>query len=118
MNAEPEFLSANTIMSDDVVNPEGESLGKIENLVIDLEKGQVAYGVLSFGGFLGLGDKLFVIPWPALKFDPEHERFICHLSRELLEEMPGIERDAWEKYAPNRDRVEDVYNRYGYKLYW
>ncbi|MCO5381646.1 MAG: PRC-barrel domain-containing protein [Methanosarcina barkeri] len=59
----PQFLSASTIKGDKVVNRAGEDLGKIEELMIDLEDGRVAYAVLSFGGFLGMGNKLFAIPW-------------------------------------------------------
>lgn len=59
-----QVLSATILMGDDVVNPRGEDLGKIEELIIDFgEGGRVAYAVLSFGGFLGMGDKLFAIPW-------------------------------------------------------
>ena len=61
----PDFLSTDSIKGDKVVNPAGEDLGKIEELMIDLENGRVAYAVLSFGGFLGMGDKLFAIPWRA-----------------------------------------------------
>ena len=61
----PDFLSASTIKGDKVVNRAGEDLGKIEELMIDLQDGRVAYAVLSFGGFLGMGDKLFAIPWKA-----------------------------------------------------
>src|SRR5262245_25714035 len=50
-----------------VINPVGEDLGKIEDIVIDMDSRQIAYAVLSFGGFLGFGDKLFAIPWEALK---------------------------------------------------
>jgi hypothetical protein len=54
-----------------VINPQGKSLGKIEEIMLDAAPGRIAYAVLSFGGFLGLGDKLFAVPWNALNFDPE-----------------------------------------------
>ena len=60
-------LAADTLTGDRVVNRQKEDLGVIEHLMIDVEKGRVAYAVLSFGGFLGVGDKLFAIPgapWP------------------------------------------------------
>ena len=60
------FLSANTLKGDQVVNRAGEDLGQIEDFMIDLENGRIAYAVLSFGGFLGMGDKLFAIPWKLL----------------------------------------------------
>ena len=64
------ILAADTLTGDAVVNREKEDLGKIEHLMIDVETGRVAYAVLSFGGFLGIGDKLFAIPWSALAIAP------------------------------------------------
>ena len=62
-------LAADTLTGDKVVNRQKEDLGTIEHLMIDVEKGRIAYAVLSFGGFLGMGDKLFAIPWSALAVD-------------------------------------------------
>jgi sporulation protein YlmC with PRC-barrel domain len=59
----PLFLTARTINGDKVINTAKEHLGKIEDLIIDLENGRIAYAVLSFGGFLDLRNKLFGIPW-------------------------------------------------------
>jgi sporulation protein YlmC with PRC-barrel domain len=61
----PRVLSASTLEGDKVTNAEGENLGEVKELMIDLESGRVAYAVLEFGGFLGLGDKLFAVPWEA-----------------------------------------------------
>src|SRR5664279_2474815 len=52
-----------------VVTPAGEKLGVIEGIMLDIQSGRIAYAVLSFGGFLGIGDKLFAIPWTALTLD-------------------------------------------------
>ena len=62
----PDFLSADSIKKDKVINEAGDNIGKIEELMIDLDNRRVAYAVLSFGGFMGMGDKLFAIPWQAL----------------------------------------------------
>ena len=72
----PRVLSASTINGDAVVNSNGDKLGQIEELMIDLDNGRVAYAVLSFGGFLGIGDKLFAIPFEALQLDTENHRFV------------------------------------------
>ncbi|HWR25020.1 MAG TPA: PRC-barrel domain-containing protein [Methanosarcina sp.] len=69
----PEFLSASTIKGDKVVNTAGEDLGRIEELIVDLENNKIAYAVLSFGGFLGIADKLFAIPMQALKLSTHCE---------------------------------------------
>jgi sporulation protein YlmC with PRC-barrel domain len=68
MNQHPRVLSASEIIGNKVVNREGEQLGNIKDLMIDLDDAQIACAVLSFGGLLGLGDKLFAIPLEALTF--------------------------------------------------
>ncbi len=114
----PEFLSATTIMSDRVRNPAGEDLGTIEELMIDLEAGRIAYAVLSFGGFLGVGDKLFAVPWAALALNAEEHYFTLDVSREMLEEAPGFDREDWPSYVPNHEWAAKIYEYYGYSLYW
>ncbi|MGH9398305.1 MAG: PRC-barrel domain-containing protein [Terriglobia bacterium] len=88
-------LAASTLTGDKVVNLQKEDLGKIEDLMIDLESGRIAYAVLSFGGFLGLGDKLFAIPWSALKIDTVEKQFILNVNKELLKQAPGFAKDHW-----------------------
>ena len=70
----PSVLSASTIIHTSVENAAGESLGRIEELMVDLNSGRIAYAVLSFGGFLGMGDKFFAIPFEALTFDSVEEK--------------------------------------------
>ena len=77
-------LSASTLSSDDVYNPKGDKLGSIKELMLDIENGKVCYVVLSFGGFLSLGEKLFAVPWSALKVDTENKRFVMDTD-EVLE---------------------------------
>jgi sporulation protein YlmC with PRC-barrel domain len=79
---QPYSLSASTITGDDVRNPNGDKLGHIEEIVIDLEDGRVNYAVLSSGGFLGLGDKLFAIPWDMIHVDTERKEVVIDLSKE------------------------------------
>ena len=86
----PKVMAADTLEGDDVVNHAGEKLGKLEHVMIDVPTGRVAYGVLSFGGFLGMGDKLFAIPWHALRLDPSNHRFILDVDKETLKHAPGI----------------------------
>ncbi|MFP4345910.1 MAG: PRC-barrel domain-containing protein [Anaerolineales bacterium] len=113
----PRVLSASTMIGDDVKNPQGEDLGKLEELMIDLDQGQISYAVLSFGGFLGLGDKLFAIPWGALTLDTVDECFVLDVDRETLEEAPGFDKDNWPE-SPTREWITEVYTYYGYTPYW
>ena len=69
----PEVMDANTLIGDSVVNDSGENLGKIEAIMLDVSAGKIAYAVLSFGGFLGMGNKLFAIPWSAFTLDTDQE---------------------------------------------
>ena len=104
-------------MGDKVVNPEEEDLGELEALMIDLETGHIAYAVLSFGGFMGVGDKLFAIPWEAITVDEAEERLILDIDKETLEDAPGFDKDDWP-VAPDREYVSQVYDYYDYEPYW
>ena len=88
-------LSASTLKGDKVVNHQGEDLGKIEELMVDLDHGRIAYAVLSFGGFLGMGDKLFAIPWQAFSVDTVQKRLILNAKKELLEKATGFDKSNW-----------------------
>jgi sporulation protein YlmC with PRC-barrel domain len=112
-------LSASTLIGDKVYNPDGEELGKVEELMVDLEQGHIAYAVLSFGGFLGMGSKLFAIPWQALTLDTELKAFILNVSKETLEHAPGFDKENWPDNAKyEAGFLEDVYSYYGYTPHW
>src|SRR5215469_7076004 len=78
-----------------VINQQGESLGKIEEVMLDAIPGRVAYAVLSFGGFLGMGDKLFAVPWSSLQWNPQQEAFMINADKRFLENAPGFDKDNW-----------------------
>jgi sporulation protein YlmC with PRC-barrel domain len=110
-------LLADTLTGEKVVNRQKEDLGQIEHLMIDMEKGRVAYAVLSFGGFLGMGDKLFAIPWSALAIDTGQKQFILDVDRKALERAPGFDKDHWPNMA-DRAWGAEVFTYYGAKPYW
>lgn len=114
---EPRVLSASTMIGDNVVNPEGETLGKIEEIMLDMAGGRISYVVLSFGGVLGMGDKLFALPFEALTLDADHHQFILNVDKETLKNAPGFDKDNWPKSA-DRSWLSSVYSYYGYKTYW
>jgi sporulation protein YlmC with PRC-barrel domain len=110
-------LSAGTLAGDRVRNSAGDDLGKIEELMIDVPTGRVAYAVLSFGGFLGMGNKLFAIPWEALTLDEVEHEFILNVDKQTLEAAPGFDKDKWPDMAdPNFG--SQIYSHYGYTPYW
>jgi hypothetical protein len=102
---------------DRVTNPANEDLGKIEDIMIDLETGSVAYAVLSFGGFLGMGDKLFAVPWSALELDINRHEFILDIEKSELEEAPGFDKDNWPNFADEAFGSK-IHTYYGQVPYW
>ena len=110
-------LSASTMTGNRVMNPSGENLGKLEDLMLDLDRGRVAYAVLSFGGFLGMGDKLFAIPFQALKHDPDRNSFTLNVDKERLKNAPGFDKDNWPSTA-DRSWGSQIHSYYGYRPYW
>ena len=119
MNQFPQVLQASTIIGNKVLNRAGEQLGNLKDLVIDVEEGHVAYAVLSFGGLLGMGDKLFAIPWEALMLNPKDNTFILDVDKEVLREAPGFDKDRWPDNAQyEAGWLLDIYEYYGYSPYW
>jgi hypothetical protein len=88
-----------TVIGSNVVNAHNEDLGKIEDLVLDAGAGRIAYAVLSFGGFLGMGDKYFAIPWNAIHFNMKENRAVLNVDKKLLENAPGFDKDNWPNMA-------------------
>src|SRR6267143_1836135 len=76
----PDVMDAASLTGDDVVNAAGDDLGKIEAIMLDVASGRIAYAVLSFGGFLGMRNKLFAIPWSALTLDAGEKRFVLNIA--------------------------------------
>ena len=119
MNEYPQVLQASTVIGSKVLNPAGEPLGTVKELVIDIEDGRIAYAVLSFGGFLGLRDKLFAIPWEALILNVKDNTFILDVDKEMLKEAPGFDKDRWPDNAQyEAGWLLDIYEYYGYSPYW
>lgn len=110
-------MSAGTLVGDDVVNSEGEDLGKMKEIMIDVTSGTVSYAVLSLGGFFGMGDKLFAIPWEALAVDEDEERIVLDVPRERLENAPGFDENEWPEFA-DREWGRQIHEHYGYEPYW
>ncbi len=113
----PQIMSATTLVGDEVYNSKDEHIGEIKEFMLDLDSGQVAYAVLSFGGFLGMGDKLFAIPWEALTVDTENKRVLLDVDKEKLKNAPGFDKDNWPS-SPDRTFIDQVHQHYGYDPYY
>ena len=91
----PSLMGADTLIGDSVVNGQEDNLGDIKEIMLDMRSGQVAYAVLAFGGFLGMGEKLFAVPWQALHLDTVNKRFVLNVDKDRLKNAPGFDPDAW-----------------------
>lgn len=95
----PYLMGANTLIGNTVYNPHHEDLGTIKEIMLDTSTGEVCYAVLSFGGFLGMGQKLFAVPWIALALDTENKGFILRVEKDQLQNAPGFDKDDWPNMA-------------------
>ena len=95
----PRLMGADTLIGNDVYNTRDEDLGDIKEIMLDMQSGKVAYAVLTFGGFLGMGEKLFAVPWEALTLDTANHRFTLDIDKERLKDAPGFDEDHWPSMA-------------------
>src|SRR5882672_12238322 len=92
-------LSADTLAGDTVFNTAGENLGKIEDFMLDMESGRIRYAVLSFGGVLGIGNKLFAVPAESLTVDTSRKCLVLDVAKDRLQNAPGFDKDNWPNFA-------------------
>jgi sporulation protein YlmC with PRC-barrel domain len=110
------IVRADNVIGTNVVNAQGENLGKIEDLAIDPYEARVGYAVLSFGGVLGAGDKLFAVPWPVLK-PHGADNFVIDVSRERLKSAPGFSKASWPDMQDLKWN-ETIHGYYEQPYYW
>jgi len=107
-----ELMSAGSLSKNDVYNPKGEELGSVKDFMLDTRSGRVSYAVLSYGGFLSIGEKLFAVPWDALKLDTINKRFVLDVDKQRLENAPGFDKDQWPNMA-DATWAKDIHSYYG-----
>ncbi len=105
-------LTARTLIGDDVRNSEGEKLGDVKDLMIDLQGGRVAYVVVSHGGVLGVGDKLFAVPWAAFILDAEGHNLILDVDKDTLKNAEEFDKNNWPNTADPAWQ-QHIYEYYG-----
>ena len=108
----PELMGADTLLGNDVYSQNDEDLGDIKEIMLDMRTGKVSYAVLSYGGFLGVGEKLFAVPWQALKLDTENKRFILNVDSAKLDSAPGFDKDHWPNMA-DQTWINSINSYYG-----
>ncbi len=108
------LMGADTLIGTDVYNEQSENLGDIKEIMLDMRTGRVEYAVLSFGGFLGMGEKLFAVPWSALKQDADRKCFVLNVDKARLESAPGFDKDNWPNMV-DPTWATTIHNYYGTK---
>lgn len=106
------ILSTDTLCGEPVCNRSGEDLGKVEDFMLDVDNGSIRYAVLSFGGVMGVGNKLFAVPMRALDLDTNKEKFVLDVPKDKLENAPGFDKDNWPNMA-DPTFIATVDNYYG-----
>ena len=117
MNNFAPVLSSDSISGNTVKNHRGDDLGSVKELMIDTETGDVAYAVLDFGGFLGMGNKYFAVPWKSLTIDTENKCFKLPVEEETLKQAEGFDKDNWPNFA-DRTFGERIHKTYNATPYW
>ncbi len=108
----PQLMGAHTLQGNDVRNRRGEDLGDIKEIMLDMHSGKVAYAVLSFGDFMGMGGKLFAVPWSALKLDTVNKCFVLDVEKDRLSDAPGFDKNRWPDMA-DKAWAQDINQYYG-----
>ena len=113
---EGSLIAAEKVNGTDVYNLEGDKLGEVEDIMLDKISGHVAYAVLSFGGFLGMGEKQYPLPWSTLKYDTQKGGYIINMDKDRLKDAPSIDRDTDFTWTSDYGRGIDRY--YGTTSMW
>jgi sporulation protein YlmC with PRC-barrel domain len=113
----PFVMAAATLDGNKVFTSDGEHVGKITEIMLDVRGGRIAYAVLSSGGFLGMGDSLHAIPWGALTLDTDEKCFhLLDMTADRIKNAPGFDKDHWPSMADPQwgSSVHEYYNRQPY----
>jgi sporulation protein YlmC with PRC-barrel domain len=113
----PEIMAASSFEGEAVVNLQGETVGEIEEIMLDVRGGRIAYAVLSVGGFLGIGERYFAVPWQAFTMDADNHRFILDVDPERLKNAEGFDKDHWPSMAEQSWAVR-IHDHYSTRPYW
>jgi Uncharacterized conserved protein len=105
-------LKGSDLIGMKVEGTDGKKLGTIKDLVINPIDGDVDYAVLDYGGFLGVNDKYFAVPWEALKINDDRKKALLDVTKKDLKHAPGFDKKQWPDLA-TRDQTIVIYEFYG-----
>lgn len=112
-----ELVSSARVEGTPVYSRSGEKLGTIHSVMIHKRTGQVAYAVMSFGGFLSAGERVHPIPWEMLTYDQDRHGYVVDLTREIIQQAPSLSLDLADR-PTDRAREQEFYHYYGMIPYW
>jgi PRC-barrel domain len=111
------LIAADKVQGTNVYNPSGDKLGSVEDVMIDKVSGRIIYALMSFGGFLGIGEDFHPLPWSTLKYDTNQGGYVVNLTKQQFDGAPMLERDKDFKWTPEYGRkVDQFYNAPSYWL--
>jgi sporulation protein YlmC with PRC-barrel domain len=110
------LIAADKVQGTSVYNPSGDKLGSVEDVMIDKVSGRIIYALMSFGGFLGMGEDYHPLPWSTLKYDTNQGGYVVNLTKEQFEGAPLLARDGDFKWTPEYGRKVDEF--YSAPNYW
>lgn len=110
-------MSTGTLCGDRVINRRGELLGTVSELLLDVERGCIAYVVMAHGGFMGLGERLFALPWSALELDADRACVILDAERSTFDTAPAFDKEHWPS-TPDARWHQEVHRHYRCIPYW
>jgi hypothetical protein len=113
----PQLIAAGKVHGTPVYNRDGEHLGTIEDVMLDKRSGRVAYAVMSFGGFLGLGEEFYTLPWATLRYDPEQDAYMVDVTEEQLRAAPPRTPEGTDP-AEDAEWEEQIHRYYNAAPYW
>lgn len=108
------LISSGDVQGTDVYSPQEEKIGDIDHLMIDKQSGRVLYAVMSFGGFLGLGQSHYPVPWSALHYDTSLGGYMTNITEDQLRNAPSFSDGSFT----NRDWEQRVHQHYNAQPYW
>ena len=117
------FVPSVRLAQYDVVNKKGDDMGQVQTFVVDMQEGLIAFALVAFGGFLGITDKWFALPWAALQWHPETMKFVLDMPETVLKDAPGMDKDKWleeiDKWQDEKDLelLDRYYTSHGYEAY-
>ena len=111
------FIPTNRLERYDLVNEQGQDLGQVTTFVADMLTGRIAFVIVAFGGFFGISDKWFALPWEIMTWSPETKKFVVDMPTNVLKSAPGMNKDTWSEEV-NSDWLAKCYIHYGLAPYW